>query len=223
MKKMIFAFILGIPVLANAVEPCKDCGVVSDVQVFEKKDSGLGTVVGAVAGVLLGNQLAEGDVMLNIASVVGGSMAGYYGEQSLHKREWRIAVRMRNGDLRNLTTKTEPVVRLGDAVRVAEDGVVRFEGLDVRQEGRRAPDEALRRGQHGASVPQPQAPVAHPANASAAAPGGSAPNGHQASESPTARTHQPEVVSQPQALPPHLAVPANPVVANKVAAENKSH
>jgi len=114
---------------------CADCGVVTAVQPVEKTGgSGLGAAAGALAGGLLGNQAGKTDAATStiggtattILGVAGGAVTGHYAEQALRgSKEWNVMVRMDNGETRTVNMKSEPSVKTGDRVRVAEGSVVR--------------------------------------------------------------------------------------------------
>jgi outer membrane lipoprotein SlyB len=109
---------------------CQNCGVVQDVQqVYVQSGSNgtLGTVIGALAGGVLGNQVGKGDGR-KAATVVGAVAGGVIGNQVGKRSDgdtpaWRISVRLDNGQYATVTQREDPRVRSGDYVEVRGDHV----------------------------------------------------------------------------------------------------
>ena len=121
---------------------CLDCGVVTAIQAVENSaGGGLGAAAGALAGGLLGNQAGKTDTASNtiggtaatILGLAGGAVAGHYAEKAMAGKEWNISLRMNNGETRTVNTKSEPTVRVGDTVRIADGAVVRYQEAQVQK------------------------------------------------------------------------------------------
>ncbi|MFC5743486.1 glycine zipper 2TM domain-containing protein [Dyella tabacisoli] len=108
---------------------CQSCGVVQDVQQVETQggnDGTLGTVIGAVAGGLLGNQVGRGNGR-KAATVAGAVVGGVVGNQVGKGGggvAYRVSVRLDNGQYVNVTQRDDPRVRQGDYVEVSGDQVI---------------------------------------------------------------------------------------------------
>ncbi len=103
---------------------CADCGHVQSVrQVYvDKNSSTLGTVIGALVGGALGNQVGKGNGR-TAATVAGAAAGGYAGHEvgKSHGKQvpaWQIVVRENNGQTVTVTQKEDPRVRRGDYVQV---------------------------------------------------------------------------------------------------------
>lgn len=104
------------------------CGVVKDVQQIDTQggnDGTLGTVIGAVAGGLLGNQVGKGDgrKAATVAGAVVGGVVGNHVGKSGSSTVYRISVQLDNGQYVNVTQRDDPRVRRGDYVEVRGDQV----------------------------------------------------------------------------------------------------
>jgi len=106
------------PVAAAAppAPPCAICGHVESVRPVQKRaqnTTGVGAVAGGVVGGLVGNQFGHGNgrVATTVLGAVGGGFAG--NEVEKHVRTvtvYEVAVRMDNGSLRTVETKTAPPI-----------------------------------------------------------------------------------------------------------------
>lgn len=108
------------------------CGYVKDIREV-RSDNGdgaaLGTVIGAIAGGLLGNQVGSGrgKTAATVAGAVGGGFAGHaIGERSGSNADWRIVVQLANGQYATVTQRNPPQVRVGDYVVIRGDQVYRY-------------------------------------------------------------------------------------------------
>ncbi len=115
--------------IASASKPkCLDCGVVSAINVVEVKGegSGLGAVAGGVAGAVIGDQVGEGKnrKLLTVAGAAGGAIAGHEIEKyaKTHKR-FDMSVRLDDGTTKTVSSETEPVIKVGQRVRMTQAGV----------------------------------------------------------------------------------------------------
>jgi outer membrane lipoprotein SlyB len=108
---------------------CRDCGTVSSVERVSREDKHLGggTVLGAVVGGVLGNQVGKGDgrKAATVAGAVAGGVVGHQVEKR-HRDDrvvLRIRVRMDDGRTLAFNQRDDYDLRRGDRVRV-RDGYV---------------------------------------------------------------------------------------------------
>lgn len=102
---------------------CADCGVVASITPVEVKGNanGVGLIAGGIAGALLGNQIGRGAG--NALATVGGAAGGAYAGNEVEKRvnksvRYKVSVHMDDGSYRTSYQSTQPVLRVGDKVRV---------------------------------------------------------------------------------------------------------
>ncbi|CAA2099831.1 glycine zipper 2TM domain-containing protein [Variovorax paradoxus] len=101
---------------APAAPPCAVCGRVESVRPVQKRlqsTSGVGAVAGGVVGGLVGNQFGHGNgrAATTVLGAVGGGFAG--NEIEKHVRTvtvYEVAVRMDNGTVRTVETKSAPPI-----------------------------------------------------------------------------------------------------------------
>ncbi|MCR6479034.1 glycine zipper 2TM domain-containing protein [Variovorax sp. ZS18.2.2] len=103
------------PAQAAAPPPCAVCGHVESVHPVQRAQptSGVGAVAGGVVGGLVGNQFGHGNgrVATTVLGAVGGGFAGNAVEKHVRKvTVYQVAVRMDNGSLRTVETKTAPPI-----------------------------------------------------------------------------------------------------------------
>jgi len=103
------------PAPAAAPPPCAVCGHVESVHPVQRTQptSGVGAVTGGVVGGLVGNQFGHGNgrVATTVLGAVGGGFAGNAVEKHVRKvTVYQVAVRMDNGSLRTVETKTAPPI-----------------------------------------------------------------------------------------------------------------
>jgi outer membrane lipoprotein SlyB len=94
---------------------CGTCGVIEAVQAVQRKGeaTGLGAVVGGVAGAAVGNQVGKGNgrKAMTVIGAVGGGVAGH--EIEKHARAttvYEVRVRMDDGTVRTLERTSAPPV-----------------------------------------------------------------------------------------------------------------
>jgi len=123
---------LPAPVVETQAPPalCDSCGRVTDVHTEARrgKGSGVGAVGGAVVGGLLGNMVGGGNgkKLATVAGAVGGGYAGNEIEKNQKSYNvWIVQVRERDGRLRRFERSADPGLRVGDEVRLTENGFVR--------------------------------------------------------------------------------------------------
>jgi outer membrane lipoprotein SlyB len=116
----------------SAAQPalCDSCGRVTDVHAETRRGqaSGVGAVGGAVVGGLLGNMVGGGTgrKLATVAGAVGGGYAGNEIEKNQKSHTvWVVQVRERDGRLRRFERSADPGLRVGDEVRLTENGFTR--------------------------------------------------------------------------------------------------
>ncbi len=110
---------------------CQNCGRVTDVHTEKRegKSSGVGAVGGAVVGGLLGNMVGGGNgkKLATVAGAVGGGYAGNEIEKNQKSTTvWVIKVEERDGRIRRFERSADPSLRVGDEVRLSENGFTRL-------------------------------------------------------------------------------------------------
>ena len=115
-----------------AVEPprpiCHECGVIESVREVEVKSAavGPGTVIGGLAGGILGNQVGRGNgrSAMTVLGAIGGAVAGHEIENNTNKaKRYEIVIRFEDGTTQQITQETPPAWRSGDQVRLV-NGVI---------------------------------------------------------------------------------------------------
>ena len=109
---------------------CQSCGRVTDVHTETRrgKGSGVGAVGGAVVGGLLGNMVGGGNgkKLATVAGAVGGGYAGNEIEKNQKTYTvWVVQVKEDDGRTRRFERSADPGLRIGDEVRLTENGFVR--------------------------------------------------------------------------------------------------
>lgn len=109
---------------------CQSCGRVTDVHTETRRGqaSGVGAVGGAVVGGLLGNMVGGGNgkKLATVAGAVGGGYAGNEIEKNQKSYTvWVIKVEERDGRTRRFERSSDPGLRVGDEVRLTENGFTR--------------------------------------------------------------------------------------------------
>lgn len=107
---------------------CTNCGVVTDIEQVKTEGSGVaGAVIGGVVGGVAGHQIGKGTGkdLATAAGAVGGAIAGHEIEQSRTAGyEYRIRVRMDNGDTVTVKQQNRPPVTVGDQVQIVDGQVM---------------------------------------------------------------------------------------------------
>lgn len=115
----------------NGGQCYQGCGYVKDIReirVGNSDGAALGTVIGALAGGLIGHQVGggRGKTAATVAGAVGGGFAGHaIGERSGSNEGWRIVVQLANGQYATVTQRNPPRVQVGDYVMIRGDQVYR--------------------------------------------------------------------------------------------------
>jgi outer membrane lipoprotein SlyB len=102
---------------------CGDCGVIETIRAVESRGqgTGLGAIGGAVVGGILGNQVGRGGG--RTAATVVGAGAGAYAGNEVEKNtrtsvSYQVRVRMDDGSIRTFYERSQPVMAIGQKVRV---------------------------------------------------------------------------------------------------------
>jgi len=108
---------------------CYDCGEVAAVNAIEQKGQGswMGPVAGGVGGAILGKQMGKGsgNTIMTILGAAGGAYAGHKVEQKVRTvTRWDVVVRMEDGSTRTVSAAEQPLWRVGDRVRVNNNGTL---------------------------------------------------------------------------------------------------
>lgn len=98
-----------------APPPCAVCGHVESVRPVQRaqRTTGVGAVAGGVVGGLVGNQFGHGNgrTATTVLGAVGGGFAGNAIEKHVRTvTVYQVGVRMQNGTLRTVETKTAPPI-----------------------------------------------------------------------------------------------------------------
>jgi len=109
---------------------CAGCARVTAVhtETRQGKASGVGAVGGAVVGGLLGNMVGGGNgkKLATVAGAVGGGYAGNEIEKSQKSYTvWIVQVKDADGRARRFERSADPGLRVGDEVRLTDNGFVR--------------------------------------------------------------------------------------------------
>ena len=114
------------PSVAATKKSCTNCGVVIAVKEVEEqgKGTGLGAVVGGVAGAVVGHEITDGKDLGTVVGAAGGAIAGHQIERHARTtKHYEVDVRMADGKLKTVRFATQPAWRSGDRVRV-KDGTL---------------------------------------------------------------------------------------------------
>jgi outer membrane lipoprotein SlyB len=112
-------------------------GVVQSIEVVRQDDNGIGgsgvnagTILGAVVGGIVGNQVGGGSG--RTAATVLGAAGGAYAGNQIEKRNqnpseaYRLTIRMNNGSYQTVTQTNIDNIRTGDRVRIENGGARRY-------------------------------------------------------------------------------------------------
>lgn len=111
----------------TAQKECTDCGVVVGVRLVEQKGegTGLGAVVGGVAGAVVGHEITRGRDVGTVVGAAGGAVAGHQIERHARTtKHYEVQVRMADGKLRSVKFATPPAWKSGDKVRLQDGKLV---------------------------------------------------------------------------------------------------
>lgn len=110
-----------------AKKACADCGVVVAVKLVEQKGdgTGLGAVVGGVAGAVVGHEITDGKDLGTLVGAAGGAFAGHQIErQARTTKHYEVRVRMDDGKLKTVKFAAQPAWKSGDKVRLQDGKLV---------------------------------------------------------------------------------------------------
>ena len=110
-----------------AKKECTDCGVVVSVRLVEQKGegTGLGAVVGGVAGAVVGHEITDGKDLGTLVGAAGGAVAGHQIERHARTtKHYEVRVRMGDGKLRTVKFAAQPAWKSGDKVRLQDGKLV---------------------------------------------------------------------------------------------------
>ena len=133
-RALALCIILAVPVLSGCEtqpafqvsQPASRIGTVESIrsQTVENSNAAIGTIGGALVGGLLGNQIGSGRGR-TAATVVGAAGGAYAGNRmtSGSSLVWIIGVRYDDGSLATIQQSASPGLRIGDRVRVTNNGI----------------------------------------------------------------------------------------------------
>lgn len=106
-------------------------GYVESVEVFRGSDDkpvNAGTVVGGIAGGVLGHQIGSGSgqTAATIVGAIGGAVVGHEIDRKAHATRYRISVRLDSGSTLVVEDTHDVDLRAGDRVRVENDRIRRI-------------------------------------------------------------------------------------------------
>jgi len=109
---------------------CTNCATIEAINVVQGSGeaSAVGTLGGAAVGGLLGNQVGSGSgrTAATVAGAVGGALAGRSIERNAKSgQRFEVVVRYENGATQNVSYDNDPGFRVGDAVKVNGNVLVR--------------------------------------------------------------------------------------------------
>ena len=117
----------------DSSQACRQCGTVQSVRQVYIQGGGsnsnvLGTIIGAVAGGLLGNTVGKGDgrKAATVAGAVAGGAVGHHvakGNDRGGSTGYRVVVQLDDGRVATVTQRSNPHVQRGDYVQVRNDHV----------------------------------------------------------------------------------------------------
>jgi outer membrane lipoprotein SlyB len=105
----------------QVAKACTDCGVVIAVKEVQDqgRGTGLGAVVGGVAGAVVGHEIADGKNVGTVVGAAGGAIAGHQIERHARStRHYDVDVRMADGSTKSLRLNSKPAWKAGDPVRL---------------------------------------------------------------------------------------------------------
>jgi outer membrane lipoprotein SlyB len=117
---------------ATSNAPCANCGVVESIRIVEVQGEPgpLGAVAGGLVGGIVGSQIGggRGRTAMTVVGAGAGAYAGHEIEKNMNtSSRYQIRVRMDDGTYRTFHERSQPVLVVGQSVRVTENGVVAAE------------------------------------------------------------------------------------------------
>lgn len=108
-------------------QPMTRVGTVESIrsQTVQNSNAALGTIGGALIGGLLGNQVGRGSgrTAATVVGAAGGAYAGNVLASGNTSLVWIIGIRYDDGSLAMVQQASSPAVRIGDRVRVSNNGM----------------------------------------------------------------------------------------------------
>jgi outer membrane lipoprotein SlyB len=104
----------------QVAKACADCGVVIAVKEVQDqgKGTGLGAVVGGVAGAVVGHEIADGNNVGTVVGAAGGAIAGHQIERHARStRHYDVDVRMSDGTMKTFRLNSR-AWKAGERVRL---------------------------------------------------------------------------------------------------------
>ena len=127
---LLFACLLGACTTAptySVSQPSSRDGVVESIrsQTVQKANPTGGAIVGAIAGGALGNMVGGGTgrTVATVVGAVGGGFAGHAIAENAQDLVYIIDVRYDDGTVAQVQQKSAPGLRVGDRVRVTQNGI----------------------------------------------------------------------------------------------------
>lgn len=116
----------------NAAADCSNCGAIESIEVIsvQNKPSGVGAIVGGVAGAILGHQVGggSGKDLATIGGAAGGAYLGNEMEKGTKQRTvFRVEVRMNDGSHRIIHTSKQNFA-VGQKVKIDGDEIIPLPG-----------------------------------------------------------------------------------------------
>lgn len=105
-------------------------GVVQAIDMVPREEAGIGVgaLAGAAVGGILGNQVGKGrgKTAATVAGAAGGALVGHELQKNAQQRNpvYRVSVRMDNGTMQTVIVETQPNVRVGDRIQIANGVIV---------------------------------------------------------------------------------------------------
>jgi outer membrane lipoprotein SlyB len=107
-------------------------GSIESIEIIQTRSgtSGAGAVAGGLVGALLGNQVGSGSgrTAATVAGAVGGAVVGNKVEDNRNQpqEQYKISVRMDNGDYRVVNQDSVYDLRVGNRVRLVDGRLYRY-------------------------------------------------------------------------------------------------
>jgi outer membrane lipoprotein SlyB len=107
-------------------------GVIDGIDVTRAGGDGIGagTVIGGIAGGVLGHQVGSGrgNDAATVVGAIGGAVVGHEIEKNNRPDVYRIRVRLDGGGYQTVTQDNASDLRIGDRVRIDNDRLYRSNG-----------------------------------------------------------------------------------------------
>lgn len=115
------------PPAFEVMQPSARVGTVESIrsQTVQNSNATVGTIGGALIGGLLGNQVGQGSgrTAATVVGAAGGAYAGNRLAAGNTSLVWIIGIRYDDGSLATVQQASTPAVRIGDRVRVSNNGM----------------------------------------------------------------------------------------------------